>query len=175
MINWFRCSRQRMRRMILLPVIIFLITTCLLYAVIEHPNTENLFTTLRTVSPISCQLNNETIRAIHLASTDLCKDRLRTIACEIDANKDFFPRVLPRFCPLQSMEIKDKHLEFRFVLEGHLGDIAGCRTNDDIAVNSTTNLLNFNNNLTCIDHCLKLSVSFAGKNKSNSMEMNRVL
>ena len=174
MFNWIGCSRQRsirIRRTILLPVIIFLITTSLLYAVMEHQTTENHFTTLRTVSQVSCQLKNETIRAINLASTDSCKEILRTTACEMDVNEDFFPRSLPRFCPLQSKDIQANFIAICFVLEGHFGDIAGCRTNDDITVHSTNNLLNFDSKLTCIDHCLKLSVSFAGKNKSHSMMM----
>ncbi len=52
-----------------------------------------------------------------------------------------------------------------FILEGHFGDIIGCRTNnnDNLTHRINNNSQTFENDIMCIDYCLKLSVSFAGK------------
>lgn len=111
MVRWIKSSCQRsirIRRTILLSVVIFMITTSCLYAFIEHDNMKDPFISSSTSLQVTCQLKNETLRAIHLASTNSCKEFLKEIACEIDSKKDFFPLTLPRFCPMQSRKIFKK-------------------------------------------------------------------
>jgi hypothetical protein len=82
-------------------------TTGLLYALVEHYTlTTNPINSLVFDSPsfnFNCQLTNETIRAIDLAPSDYCKNKLQNISCQIDSIANFFPQSLPRFCPIQSI------------------------------------------------------------------------
>lgn len=173
MLRWIGgpCQRSiRIRRTILFSLMTFVITTSLLYAVIEHYTIKDSFIPSSSSSissfELTCQLNNDTSRAIDLASTDSCKERLKEISCEINSKKDFFPRTLPRLCPIQSrIESKRNLLSNFLTLDGHFGDMISCRTSHDSTTHSTNNLLNFDSHILCIDHCLKLSVSFAGKER----------
>jgi hypothetical protein len=90
-----------------------MITTGLLYAFVEHYTLttnyihSSLISSTTTSSSSSlqfiCQLKNETIRAINLASSDICKNILGNISCQINSQTNFFPPSLPRFCPIQSI------------------------------------------------------------------------
>jgi hypothetical protein len=121
MIRWIACPYQRslrVRRSIIFPVILFMITTGLLYTLIEHYalTTNHINSSLfrSTSLYLNCQLKNETIRAINLASSDYCKIKLKNISCQIDSISNFFPKSLPRFCPIQSIERKNKILFINF-------------------------------------------------------------
>jgi hypothetical protein len=85
-----------------------MITTGLLYTLIEHYalTTNHINSSLfhSTSLYLTCQLKNETIRAINLAPNDYCKTKLKNISCQIDSITNFFPKSLPRFCPIQSIE-----------------------------------------------------------------------
>lgn len=85
-----------------------MITTGLLYALIDHytltTNHINSLVFSSISTQFNCQLNNDTIRAVNLASNDYCKNKLENISCYIDSIRNFFPKSLPRFCPVQSIE-----------------------------------------------------------------------
>jgi len=94
---------------------------------------------------LNCQLTNETIRSIELAPTEQCKRELKEISCRIYSQSQFFPKSLPRLCPIQ---------------KGNFGDILGC-----FSLNNTDGTTNqseiFSQSTSCIDYCLKQSVAFA--------------
>jgi len=96
-----------------------MITTGLLYALIDHYTltTNNIDSLLYSSTSLylNCQLKNETIRAIDLAPSDYCKKKLETISCEIDSIPSFFPKSLPRLCPIQSIEILITNFNFDFL------------------------------------------------------------
>jgi hypothetical protein len=111
--RWIVCPFQRplrLRRSILFPVVVFMITTGLLYVLVEQYTLTTTTTTTTTQSSIissqtsNCQLRNDTIRAMNLAPSDYCKQKLENISCQIDSIENFFPKSLPRFCPIQSKE-----------------------------------------------------------------------
>lgn len=141
-LRWIRCPCQRpihFRRSILYSIGLFMISTSLLYILVEqYPLSSNIISTSRV-----CQLKNETIRAINLSTSDFCKEQLQTIACEIESNEYFFPKSLPRYCPIKSQ----------------FGEIIGCLINYE---NSSSSHLNtFAVDIDCVDFCLKLSRPFA--------------
>jgi len=85
-----------------------MITTGLLYGLVEHytltTNHINSSLFYSNSLNLNCPLKNETIRAINLAPSDYCKKKLENISCQIDSIPNFFPKSLPRFCPIQSIE-----------------------------------------------------------------------
>lgn len=119
MLRWIACPYQRSfryRRSIIFPVILFMLTTGLLYALIEHYTltTNHIDSSLdsSTIIQFNCQLNNDTKRAINLAPSDYCKKKLENISCSINSITNFFPKSLPRFCPIQSIDKKNKDIFF---------------------------------------------------------------
>ena len=119
MLKWIACPYQRSlrsRRSIIFPIILFTITTGLLYAIVEHstnsasdPQSSTIATKIdeqrKEQSTENCQLTNETIRAIQLAPNDQCKTLLKDISCQINSSSHFFPQSLPRLCPIQSKDL----------------------------------------------------------------------
>ncbi|CAF3676174.1 unnamed protein product [Rotaria sordida] len=130
-----------------------MITTGLLYGLVEHYTftthfISSSFYSNSTSFNLQCKLSNETIRAINLASNDYCKNLLKNISCKIDSISNFFPKSLPRFCPIQ---------------KGNFGDVIGCALNDENSTHHINKSQIFDSDIMCIDYCLKHSVSFAGK------------
>ncbi|CAF3656877.1 unnamed protein product [Adineta steineri] len=165
MIRWVTRPYQRRfrsRRSIIFPIVIFMLTTILLYTRVEYYTlTTNYINSSSLSSKITydiqstsinfiCELKNDTIRAINQAPSDYCKEKIKNISCQIDSTPNFFPTSLPRFCPIR---------------KGNFGDIIGCISNDDNSTYATNKLQVFNTDIMCIDHCLKLSVPFAEYNE----------
>ncbi|CAF1641052.1 unnamed protein product [Rotaria magnacalcarata] len=130
-----------------------MITTGLLYGLVEHYTyatrpVDPDFHSNYSSSHFNCQLRNETLRAIDLASSDYCKNLLQDTSCKINSITNFFPKSLPRLCPIQ---------------KGHFGDVIGCLSTDANQTYHGNNSQIFDIDIMCIDHCLKLSLSFAGK------------
>ncbi|CAF0959935.1 unnamed protein product [Rotaria sordida] len=158
MFRWITCTCQRpfhYRRSIIYPLITFMITTGLLYGLVEHYTftthfISSSFYSNSTSFNLQCKLSNETIRAINLASNDYCKNLLKNISCKIDSISNFFPKSLPRFCPIQ---------------KGNFGDVIGCALNDENSTHHINKSQIFDSDIMCIDYCLKHSVSFAEYNE----------
>ena len=119
MLKWIACPFRRsslhLRRSIIFPLILFTITTGLLYTWIERTtsnSTDLQSSTIKSIESfmLNCQLTNETIRSIELAPTDQCKRELKEISCRIYSQSQFFPKSLPRLCPIQSKN------SFKFLL-----------------------------------------------------------
>ncbi|CAF3556624.1 unnamed protein product [Rotaria socialis] len=157
MFRWIACPFHRplhYRRSIIFPIITFMITTGLLYGLVEHYTyathpVDPDFHSNYSSSHFNCQLRNETVRAIDLASSDYCKNLLQDTSCKINSITNFFPKSLPRLCPIQ---------------KGHFGDVVGCLSTDANPAYHGNNSEIFDIDIMCIDHCLKLSLSFAGYN-----------
>lgn len=88
-----------------------MISTSLLYAIVEqYPLTTNPTSASRI-----CQLKNETIRAMNMSTSDFCKEKLQAFACDIELSENFFPKSLPRYCPIKS-RYKTKYIRINFNL-----------------------------------------------------------
>ncbi|UJR31492.1 hypothetical protein I4U23_018981 [Adineta vaga] len=165
MVNWIKClypRQSRFRRTIILPIIIFIITTLFLYVLVEYytvitdhnDTSSSLPLVLKSNSSnLTCVLQKETYNSIRMAPSNYCKEKLRNLSCEIQTNPNFYPESLPRFCPIH---------------DGHFGDIIGCVSFDDNSINQTKKKPFLETDIICIDYCLKRSLPFAEYNAITS-------